>query len=113
MFKPKDPRLLAIALLSRSTCRVKVAAVLADRHGIFSWGFNNSGRDGFGEHAEAAALRRANPRRTRASTLYIASQRARNGRAVMSRPCSACQQLIRAAGCRALWRDLDGSWKGL
>jgi hypothetical protein len=38
MRKPKDPRDLAIALLSRSPCSVAVGAVLEDGWGIHSWG---------------------------------------------------------------------------
>ena len=65
MIKPADPRQLAVDLLPRSTCLVQVAAVIADKRGIFSWGWNSSGVTGYGEHAEAAAIRRANKRRLR------------------------------------------------
>lgn len=34
----RDPRELVVDLLPRSSCAVQVAAVITDRHGIFSWG---------------------------------------------------------------------------
>jgi deoxycytidylate deaminase len=95
VIKPDDPRQLAIDLLGRSTCHVQVAAVIADRHGIFSWGWNSSGRDGYGEHAEAAAIRRANKRRLDYATIYIAGKRSKQ---VMSRPCEECQKLLKKWG---------------
>jgi hypothetical protein len=95
VIKPDDPRQLAIDLLDRSTCHVQVAAVIADQHGIFSWGWNHSGRDGYGEHAEAAAIRRANPWRLDHSTIYIAGRR--KGQ-VFSRPCADCQKLLKGYG---------------
>lgn len=114
MMKPKDPRDLAEALLSRSSCAVQVAAVLTDRHGVHGWGWNNSGRDGMGEHAEVACLRRANRRRALASTLYVAAQRARNGRTVTARPCIGCMAWITRFGVgRVVWRDANGGWNDL
>jgi len=112
MRKLKDPRDIAIALLSRSICSVQVAAVLADRHGIYSWGWNNSGRDGMGEHAEMACLRRTNHRRAASgSILYIAARRLRNARSVTARPCFDCLARIRGLGIgRVVWRAKDGSW---
>lgn len=110
MRKPNDPRELAVALLSRSECAVQVAAVLADRWGIFGWGWNSSG-SGFGEHAEAAAFRRANRKRLEWATLYVASQRVRNGKAVCSLPCEDCERLIVKVGIRRVWwRNNTGVW---
>ena len=43
------PWILANDLIYRSSCRVKMAAVIVDeKDRIFSWGWNHSGRDGLG-----------------------------------------------------------------
>lgn len=112
MRKPKDPRELAIAMLSRSTCSVGVGAVLADNWGIHSWSHNHIGFDGLGCHAEKDCLRRANRRRLADSTLYVAARRKRNGRTVNARPCSDCQQIIQKVGY-VIYRDGDGVWQRL
>ena len=112
MLKPKDPRELVVALLKRSVCHVQVAAVLADRYGIHSWGTNHIGFDGFGQHAEAECLRRANRRRLGGSTLYVAATRRRNGKVVSARPCESCEAIVRKVGM-VVWRDRDGVWKVL
>jgi deoxycytidylate deaminase len=110
MLKPDDPRDLVLKLLSRSTCAVQVASVIADDHGVFSWGHNHVGFDGFGMHAECDALRRANKKRLQGSTIYIASVRKRSGNVLMSKPCVECQDLLRAWGIEAVWRDKTGEW---
>jgi deoxycytidylate deaminase len=107
--KPKDPKDLAIALLRRSECSVQVAAVLADLWGIFSWGWNSTGMDGFGEHAESHCLRRSNGRRLKGATLYIAAVRKKNGRVVTAKPCEACQGVIKKVG-RVCYRNGEGVW---
>jgi tRNA(Arg) A34 adenosine deaminase TadA len=111
MFKPKDPRQLAVDLLPRSACSVQVAACLADSHGIHSWGWNSSGPTGLGEHAELHCLKRANRARLKRSTLYIAAQRRRTfEKIVTARPCPKCQGIIR--GClEVVYRDADGKWR--
>lgn len=110
MIKPDDPRKLAVDLLPRSICSVQVAAVIADKGGIFSWGWNSVG-SGFGEHAEAAAIRRANKKRLHGSMIYVASIRARNDKPVMSMPCPDCAQRIQAAGISTVfYRDGNGDW---
>jgi hypothetical protein len=111
MIKPNDPRQLAIDLLSRSICSVQVAAVVADWWGIFGWGWNSVG-SGFGEHAEAAVIRRTSRRRLRGATIYVASQRHRNGKPVMSAPCPDCLTRIRKAHLGDIYyRDSDNTWK--
>lgn len=110
MIKPNDPRVLAVDLLPRSICAVQVAAVLADGHGIFSWGWNSMGT-GYGEHAEAAAVRRANKRRLEGATIYVASVRNRNQKVIPSKPCPDCQRLIDKWGLKVVWRDGNGDWK--
>lgn len=113
MIKPADPAELAADLVERSECAVQVAAVVADSTGILGWGWNNSGRDGLGEHAEEACLRRG-INRVRASgnaVLYVASQRRRNASPVNSRPCEQCSKLIRAFGIkRVVYRSKSGVW---
>lgn len=106
--KSQDPTDIVLGLLDRSICSVQVAAALVDKWGVFAWGWNSPG-NGFGEHAEAATLRRANPKRLSEATLYVAARRARNGRAVTARPCLTCQNLIRRVG-RTIYRDSGGNW---
>lgn len=111
MFKPKDPRQLAVDLLHRNECSVQVVAVLADKHGTHSWGHNHAGPDGMGEHAELHCIKRANRARLKRSTLYIAAQRRRTfEKIVTARPCPKCQQIIK--GClEVVYRDADGKWR--
>jgi pyrimidine deaminase RibD-like protein len=109
MIKPRDPRELAIDLLPRSICSVRVAAVLADGYGIFCWGWNNPG-EGFGQHAEAHAIMRANKRRLRWATIYVASERARNDKAIMSKPCVECQKLVSKWDLEVVYRNGKGEW---
>jgi tRNA(Arg) A34 adenosine deaminase TadA len=109
VIKPDDPRRLAIDLLDRSICHVQVASVIADRHGIFSWGWNHAGSDGYGEHAEAAAFRRANKERLEWATLYVAARRSRT-KAITARPCGGCQVLIKKWGIRTVWYRDETGW---
>lgn len=109
MTKPDDPRQLAIDLLNRSECAVQVAAVIADRHGIFSWGWNSVGT-GLGEHAEAAAIRRANKKRLSGATIYVAGRRKKSRNPVLSKPCEHCEAIIRAWGVVFSYRDNEGEW---
>lgn len=89
-------------LTGRSICDVKVAAVISDSHGIFAWGWNNIGFDGFGMHAEAHAIHRANRARLRNAVITVAGRR---GKWLNSKPCEACQALIDKWGLRAEWFD--------
>lgn len=109
MMKPSDPRQLAIDLLARSICSVQVAAVLADPHGIFGWGWNSVG-SGLGEHAEAAAIRRSSKKRLNGATIYVASQRKRNAKTIMSAPCPDCHELICNWDLKIMFRDADNKW---
>ena len=109
MFKPRDPKELVIDLIPRSVCSVQVAAVIVDPYGIHSWGWNSVGT-GFGEHAEAAAIRRANKKRLKGSTIYVASVRNRNNKAINSKPCPDCSRLILKWGLTVIYRDADNHW---
>ena len=106
------PQELAVDLLNRSVCSVAVAAVLADRRGIFSWGWNSSGPTGYGEHAECHCFRRANKARISEATMYVAAVRARNWKPITARPCPRCQSVIRKCN-KVLWRDANGLWRAL
>jgi tRNA(Arg) A34 adenosine deaminase TadA len=102
------PRQLAFDLCARSPCRTKMAAVLYDNWGIFSWGWNHSGPNGLGQHAEDHCLRRANKRRLRGSGLVVVGFKPSGNTLVTSKPCSACWDLIRALGVgRVTWWDQD------
>lgn len=107
---PRDPRELAETLLARSVCSVQVAAVIADLCGVHAWGWNSSGADGLGLHAEAHAISRGNRRRFPGSTIYVASRRRRNGKTILSKPCEECAALVRKHGLRVMYRDADGVW---
>mgnify|MGYP001609009285 CR=1 FL=1 len=106
-----NPRDLALDLLPRSACAVQVAAVIADHCGdIFAWGWNSSGPDGLGLHAEIAAIRRANRGRLKGATIYVASQRRRNGKTINSRPCDQCDRVIKKWGLEIRFRNAVGLW---
>jgi deoxycytidylate deaminase len=107
MIKPDDPRQLAIDILERSICQVKVGACIADQNGIMGWGWNSVG-DGFGEHAEAAAIRRSNRRRQVGATIYVA---ARRNNIITAKPCEDCARRIYGSWIsKVVYRDQDG-WK--
>lgn len=110
MIKPDDPRQLATDILERSICAVRVGAAIADKHGLLSWGWNSSGFDGFGEHAEQAAIRRANKRRLKGATIYVA---ARRNLPITAKPCEVCAMHIKAFGItKVIYRDQEG-WHGI
>ncbi len=106
-----DPRELVLGLLSRSVCSVQVAAVLVDRGGVLAWGWNSSGRDGFGEHAECHCLNRSNPHRLEGAVMYVAARRRKNKRTLTAKPCESCQRAIWGVG-RVIYRDGNGVWCG-
>lgn len=112
MIKPDDPRELAVDLIERSTCTIQVGSCIADSDGIFAWGWNSMGPDGFGQCAENHAIKRANKvRLTSRATIYVASKRNRNGKMVPAKPCADCAYLVGKWGIRVCWRDNDGEWK--
>ncbi len=76
-----DPHALAMALLYFSPFRnIRMAAVIFDKNGIISFGFNHLCRDGTTRHAEEAALAWANPVRLPAATVAVAGMRFPKGR---------------------------------
>jgi tRNA(Arg) A34 adenosine deaminase TadA len=111
----KDPRELVIALLTRSVCAVQVAACIEDIEGrILSWGWNSSGPNGMGMHAECHAISRANRKRLNLTTaLYVAAVRRKNNRIVTARPCVGCMLLIQKYHMPVYYRDGTGTWDRL
>lgn len=108
---PNDPRVLATQLVQRSLCRVQMAAVIHDAHGIFAWGWNNVGMDGLGEHAECCAIRRANRSRLRGAHVTVAGVRKKSQRDVISLPCMDCMAALTSSRVRAVtYHDKHGRW---
>lgn len=105
------PTEIAATLLERSVCSVQVGSCIQDSWGVFSWGWNSSGPDGLGEHAEQHCIRRANRSRFGGATMYIAAKRRRNGRMVTAKPCPECLQAIQKRGLFVVYRDGFGEWK--
>jgi len=100
------PKELAIDISKRSTCRVKVGSVIEDKNGIFSWGWNHMGLIGLGCCAEAHAISRANPKRLKGSTIYIAGTHRKTGNPVPAKPCYHCHKLILHVGIEeVIWQD--------
>ena len=110
MKKPVNGAELASEILARSSCSVQVGAAIADKRGIFSWGWNSSGPDGYGQCAEQHAIVRANKKRLRGALLYVAGIRQRNGKPVPSKPCPECQKLIDKWDLRVMWRENFEDW---
>lgn len=105
------PQKLAEDILHRSKCAVMVGAVIADRHGIMAWGWNSVG-NGYGIHAEAWTINRANHKRLEGASIYVAGVRKRTSRMVSAKPCDDCLRRIVAAGIgRVYYRDKDGEWR--
>ena len=106
-----NPQQLAVDLLDRSVCSVAVAAVVFDSHGIYSWGWNSSGANGYGEHAECAAIRRANRNRLSKSMIAVAGRRKRNMKVVVAFPCADCQARLIKVGISTVWiQEKSGLW---
>jgi deoxycytidylate deaminase len=89
-------------ILHRSTCRVRVGAVIVSQDGkLLSYGWNHVG-DGYGCHAEVHAMTRAPWRMLKNSTIYVAGFRpgksaTGKGNYVNSKPCVNCQAMIDSA----------------
>lgn len=106
--KSQDPRDLVLGLLTRSICAIQVAAILVDNHGAYAWGWNSVG-GGYGLHAEAHCLSRANKRRLSESIMYVAARRARNKKVLTARPCALCEPKVRRVG-KVIYRNAAGEW---
>jgi deoxycytidylate deaminase len=109
--KMSDPRQLAIDLTNRSVCSVRVAAVIWDANGIFAWGWNSSGANGLGEHAEIHAIRRANRARLANSSIAVAGRRKANN-VVVSFPCANCTARLVKLSIAVVWIEAkSGVWQ--
>lgn len=119
MRKSEDPREVALDILLRSVCRIPVAAVLHDRNGIFSLGWNHAvvkNNQSTGMHAEEHAIRRANPSRLFGATLTVAGRYRKSGSWIYARPCEkSCLRLAKRCGIQRIqytargrrWEELD------
>jgi len=115
-----SPQQLALDLLDRSICSVQVAAVVFDNHGIFGWGWNSMGKDGYGEHAECSAIRRCNRNRLGGSSIVVVGRRKRNTRhgrlfkvphVVVTFPCTDCLRRLQKVGIQTvILQDKIGVW---
>lgn len=105
-----DPREIVLNILDRSICQVQVGAVLSDNWGVYGIGWNHSGPDGMGLHAEIHCLGRSNRSRMALSTLYVAARRKRNDKIVTAKPCPACMPVVASWCGRVVYRDGKGDW---
>lgn len=106
------PRTLARDISDRSTCRVRVGAVLEDQYGIFSWGWNGMGPTGLGLCAEAHAISRANPKRLRGANIYVYGKHRKTSNPTPSMPCSSCSDLVKFWDLKVCWSN-KGVWRWL
>lgn len=102
-------QLLASEVSARSVCKVKVGAVISDKTGVFSIGWNHVG-GGYGCHAEIHAIKRANKKRLPGSTIAVCGYYRRNNRPVNARPCANCMVLIRKYNISAIEYRSKGKW---
>ena len=108
-----NPTDLAFDLLPRSICRVQMSAVLYDKHGIFSWGWNSVG-SGYGNHAECHCISRANRDRVKGSVITVAGRRLKSKNLVFSLPCALCMERIIRVGIKRIeFHDKVGIWRRL
>lgn len=100
MNKKLELKELTKLIANRSSCNIKVGAVIFDQYGIFSWGWNHSG-SGNGECAEKHAIKRAN--KARLDNASIAIVAIRRGKIICSIPCISCDELLRAYKIRKVF----------
>ena len=102
---------LAEYVANRSTCHIRVGAILSDKYGVFAWGHNHSGT-GLGMCAERHAISRANKKRLTGSTLTIYSVRNRNGKRLPSFPCDKCWQwVVNFKIGKVVYQTIHEGWK--
>ena len=95
----KLPEELALDLTARSTAKYQIAAVIFDKHGIISWGWNHyPENNGTSTHAEDHAITRANPKRRTGATIVVAGRKNGSGKMLLAKPCPDCQNLILRVG---------------
>lgn len=96
---------VAVKLAETSLAKQRHGALLVRGGSVLGMGVNKfknhplviGGREGCGEHAEVAAIRRV--RYTEGATMYVARV-LRDGTAGLSRPCSDCEKAIKDAGIK-------------
>lgn len=110
MNKNRPERELVIDLLARSQCKVQVACLIADEHGIISWGWNHS--IGIrGVHAEVMALKRANRKRLLGARIVIAGRWKESGNWAPAIPCEDCLPLLKKWGVEKIEHTTkSGGW---
>lgn len=100
---------LARIISRRSICNVQVGAVIYDSYGVFAWGWNSSGPDGYGLCAERMAIRRASRTRLPGSTILVLS--IRRAKQICSLPCPVCGAVIKSAGiAKVVCANTNGEW---
>jgi|SRR3989344_335092 len=98
-----SPKELAKDLLLRSDhYTFQLGAVIVDVRGrIISWGWNTCNR-GIGSrlsgHAEALAIRRANRKRLKGASIFVAGRARNTGSSITAKPCKNCQKILQHFG---------------
>ncbi len=111
MKKDRDARDLAVDLIDRSTCNVQVASVIVDAYGkIMSWGWNNSGPNGYGICAERHAISRSNHHRLAGAVCLVAGRWKATGKVVNAKPCAKCQRSLKANKMLCMYRNERKEW---
>ena len=88
----RDPRELVLALTKRADFKFQVACVIADKQGVFSWGWAHSLVNKYTSmHAEIHALSRANRERVKGAIMYVAATPRGQDRFVLAFPCDNCR----------------------
>lgn len=114
----KDPpKTMAATILRRSDHYVfQIGAVLVDPQGrCVSWGWNtyNQGTGWLSGHAEVQAVRRANRKRLRGSSVYVAGMSRKSGQPVLAKPCKACAKLLAHFGIRMAYFTTKKGWESV
>lgn len=95
-------------MASRSTIkRHKTGAVIVDGKGaLVSAGWSHMTlvhrAQYYSMHAELHAILRADPKRLRGSTIYVACVAGKSGNITSAKPCGACEAIIREVGITAV-----------
>lgn len=106
----QSPKDAALYYMKRSICTVQVGAVLWDKRGFVSAGWNHSGPSGMGEHAEENCLKRASHKRANGAVMWIAGRYKKSKNPVNSSPCAFCWLLLKPCAY-VCYRAKDSTWK--
>ena len=100
-----DPAKIA----KRSACRIQVGAVIRDKKGrLVEVGWNHAGSDGYGEHAEVHAIKRASKHQSSLNGMTIEVVAWRGMKRITSKPCDACWKWIVKSGISSAKFDYLG-----